>query len=204
MKLPRKTFEFVDSSLITSSPTKLRLEWYISFTTVCILLVSFVFWNSPSWLYYADIAYLLLVLSIILAGVALTFVWIILACDRFFIKKLRIKKYNIEFVVSFVTLPFEFFVVSVLIDYITNFRPITFELHGITAAFIIVSLLLLSLWSAFSLERWQSIKRKLSGEEDEGQIWVQDWVDEYEKTEDSAEEAQYFKEEDYEDIDYSS
>jgi hypothetical protein len=166
--------------------------------------VSFVFWNSPSWLYYADIAYLQLVLSIVLAGVALTFVWIILACDRFFLKKLRIKKYNIEFVVSFVTLPFEFFVVSVLIDYITNFRPITFELHGITAAFIIVSLLLLSLWSAFSLERWQSIKRKLSGEEDEGQIWVQDWVDEYEKTEDSAEEDQYFKEDDYEEIDYSS
>lgn len=202
MKLPRKTFEFVDSSLITSSPTKLRIEWYLSFTTICVLLASFVFWNSPGWLYYADVAYLQLVLSIFLAGVVLSFVWIIFAIDRFFIKKLRIKKYKIEFIVSFVPLPFEFFVVSVLIDYITNFRPITFDLHGITAGFIIVSLLLLSLWSAFSLERWHSIKRKLSGEEEEDRIWVEDWVDEYEKTDDSTEDDKYVKEEDYEEIDY--
>ena len=166
--------------------------------------MSFVFWNSPGWLYYADVAYLQLVLSIVLAGLALTFVWVILAIDRFFIKKLRVKKYNIEFIVSFVTLPFEFFVVSVLIDYITNFRPITEDLHGITAAFIIVSLLLLSVWSAFSLERWHSIKRKLSGEEDEDQIWVQDWVDEYETTEEDADEDKVYKEKDYEEIDYSS
>ncbi|MHA2061046.1 MAG: hypothetical protein ACW963_01970 [Candidatus Sifarchaeia archaeon] len=204
MKLPRKTFEFVDSSLITSSPTKLRIEWYLSFTTICILLASFVFWNSPSWLYYADIAYLQLVLSIFLAGVVLSFSWIIFAMDRFFIRKLRVKKYNIEFAVSFVPLPFEFFVVSVLIDYITNFRPITFDLHGITAGFIIVSLLILSLWCAFSLERWHSIKRKLSGEEDEDRIWVEDWVDEYEKTEDRAEEDKYVEDEDYEEIDYST
>ncbi len=176
----------------------------MSFTTVCVLVASFVFWNSPSWLYYADVAYLQLVLSIVLGGVALTFLWIIFGIDRFFIKKLRVKKYNIEFAVSFVTLPFEFFVVSVLLDYIANFRPITFELQGITAGFIIVSLLLLSLWSAFSLERWQAIKRKLSGEEDEDRIWVQDWVDEYEKAEDADEEDEYYKEEDYEKIDYSS
>jgi hypothetical protein len=124
--------------------------------------------------------------------------------DRFFIRKLRVKKYNIEFAVSFVPLPFEFFVVSVLIDYITNFRPITFDLHGITAGFIIVSLLILSLWCAFSLERWHSIKRKLSGEEDEDRIWVEDWVDEYEKTEDRAEEDKYVEDEDYEEIDYST
>ena len=91
LKLPRKTFEFVDSSLITSSPTKLRIEWYLSFTTICILLASFVFWNSPGWLYYADIAYLLLVLSIFLAGVALSFSWLIFAADRFFIKKLSFR-----------------------------------------------------------------------------------------------------------------
>ena len=204
MKLPRKTFEFVDSSLITSSPTKLRIEWYLSFTTICILLASFVFWNSPGWLYYADIAYLLLVLSIFLAGVALSFSWIIFAADRFFIRKLRIKKYKIEFIVSFTPLPFEFFVISVLTDYITNFRPISFDLHGITAAFIIISLLLLSLWGAFSLERWHSIKRKLSGEEDEDRIWVEDWVDEYEKTEDGAVEDKYVEDEDYEEIDYST
>ena len=197
MKLPRKTFEFVDSSLITSSPIKLRLEWYLSFTSVCLLLAGFVFWNSPGWLYYADVAYLQLVLIPILIGVALTFLWIILASERFFIKKLRIKKYNIEFVASFVTLPFEFFVMNVLIDFITNFRPITFDLHGITAGFIIISLALLSVWSAFSLERWQTIKRKLSGEE-EDDIWVEDWVEEYEK------EDGYVEEEDYEEIDYST
>lgn len=203
MKLPRKTFEFVDSSLITSSPTKLRLEWYLSFTTVCVLLASFIFWNSPGWLYNADVAYLQLVLTTVLIGIALTFLWIILAAERFLIKKLRIKKYNLELVAAVVTLPFEFFVVSVLIDYITNFRMIPLLLQGLTAGFIIVSMFLISLWSAFSLERWQSIKRKLSGEE-EDEIWIEEWVDDYEKEEEYKEEEEYTAEEDFREIDYST
>lgn len=203
MKLPRKTFEFVDSSLITSSPTKLRLEWYLSFTTVCVLLSSFIFWNSPGWLYGADVAYLQLVLTTVLIGIALTFLWIILAAERFLIKKLRIKKYNLELVAAVVTLPFEFFVVSVLIDYITNFRMIPLLLQGLTAGFIIVSMFLISLWSAFSLERWQSIKRKLSGEE-EDEIWIEEWVDDYEKEEEYKEEDEYTAEEDFREIDYST
>jgi hypothetical protein len=143
----------------------------------------------------------------VLIGVALTFLWIVLAAERFFIKKLRLKKYNIELVAAIVTLPFEFFVVSVLIDFITNFRMIELLLQGLTAGFIIVSMLLISLWSAFSLERWHSVKRKLSGEE-EDEIWIEEWVEDYEKAdeykEEEEEEDEYTAEEGFKEIDYST
>jgi hypothetical protein len=143
--------------------------------------------------------------------VALNVLWIVLVIERFFIKKIRVKKYYLELVASFVALPFEFFVLNVLVDFITNFRPISFILQGITAGFIIISLLLLSLWSAFSLERWHAVKRKLSGEDDE--IWVEDWVEEYEDEDedgdgdengDEDDEDEYVKEKDVKVIDYST
>ena len=202
MKLPRKTFEFVDSSLITYSPTRLRMEFYISFASVCILLASFVFWNSPGWMFYADIAYLQLVLGLVLIVVAMTFLWIVLTLEKVVVKKIRIKKYKIEVIASFVTLPFEFFVVYVILDFIEYFRPISSILQGITAAFIIVALLLLSLWAAFSLERWHSVRKSLSDEDE--QISVEEWVEEYEKIDEPEDEDEYVKEREFEEIDYSS
>ena len=198
MKLPRKAFEFVDSALITQSPKKIRVEFYLSLISVCILLTSFILWNSPGWMFYADIAYLQLVLSTVLIVFSINLIWIALAFERYFIKKTRIKKYNIEFIASFVAIPFLLLVMNVLVDFIMNFRTISNALLILTAAFIMFAMSLLSLWCAFSLERWSAIKRKLSGEEEE-EIWVEEWVEEF------ADEAKEEDEEDEEEyvIDYS-
>jgi len=160
-------------------------------------------WNSPGWLYYADITYLQLVLSAILIGFSLNLIWVALAFERYFIKKTRIKKFNIEFMASFATLPFLSLVISVLVDFITNFRPISYELHGITAAFIIVAMFLISYWCASSIERWVVIKRRESGEE-EDEIWVEEWVYEFaDEAEEGVEDDEEYVKEDFEEIDYS-
>lgn len=202
MKLPRKSFEYVDSALITQNPKKINLEFYLSLISVCLLLTSFVLWNSPGWMYYANIPYLQLVLITVLIVFSMNLIWIVLAFERYFIKKTRIKKYNIEFIASFVTIPFLLFVVSVLVDFITNFRTISDDLIILTAFSITFAMVLFSLWCAFSLERWMVLRRKESGEE-EDEIWVEEWVDKFADEEEDIDEEEYIKE-DIEEIDYST
>ncbi|MFX1520603.1 MAG: hypothetical protein ACFFCD_11870 [Promethearchaeota archaeon] len=202
MKLPRKAFEYIDSSLLMQSPTKIRLEFILSFLAVCLGITGFIFWNSPGWIYYADVVYLQLVLSVFLIVVSLNVIWIVLAFERYFTKTTRITKYNIEFIASFATLPFVGFVVYVLLDFINNFRPIATELHLITALCITFVMTLTSLWCAFSLERRQTIKRRESGEEEE--VWVEEWVEsDDEEDEEYVDEDEEYVDEDFEVIDYS-
>ncbi len=130
-------------------------------------------------------------------------IWIILAFERYFIKKTRITKYNIEFMASFATVPFLGFVANVLLDFINNFRQISVNLHIITAACITFAMTLFSLWCALALERRQSIKRRESGEEEE-EIWVEEWVEFADEEDEEVEEDEEYVKEDFEEIDYST